>query len=71
LRVSLLQTGQAWFKELAGGDKAVVLYNNGTNPVQVDVTWPQIGWYVMLSLPPTNLVNIFCLSVFTLIKVYV
>ena len=33
-----------WLKQLANGDKAVILYNNGTGSVNIAVTWPQIGW---------------------------
>lgn len=31
-------------KNLANGDKAVVLYNNGTETISVGVSWSQLGW---------------------------
>lgn len=43
---------QAWMKPLANGDVAVLLYNKGDNstwggggpPVNVSVTWEELGW---------------------------
>lgn len=44
-RIALPPTGgQVWLKELFNGDKAVILYNNGTQPVNIAVTWQDIGW---------------------------
>ena len=42
--------GQVWSRDLANGDKCVVLYNNGLGKlfggadVQLGVSWEQIGW---------------------------
>ena len=33
-----------WMKNLHNGDKAVVLYNNGTGNVTIGVTWSLLGW---------------------------
>jgi alpha-galactosidase len=38
------QRVSVWLKELFNGDKAVILYNNGTQPVNIAVTWQDIGW---------------------------
>lgn len=43
---------QAWMKPLANGDVAILLYNKGDNstwggggpPVNVSVTWEELGW---------------------------
>jgi alpha-galactosidase len=44
-RVALTHTGgQIWSKDLYNGDKAVVLYNNGTGDINIAVTWPVLGW---------------------------
>ncbi len=41
---SITSESAVWYKALANGDKAVILYNNGTEPVPIAVTWPMIGW---------------------------
>ncbi len=33
-----------WVKPLSNGDYAVILYNNGTTPVNVGVSWSDIGF---------------------------
>lgn len=33
-----------WMKNLYNGDKAIVLYNNGSSTIDVSVTWSLVGW---------------------------
>jgi alpha-galactosidase len=34
---------QVWSRDLANGDKAVVLFNSGSSPAPVGVTWAQLN----------------------------
>jgi alpha-galactosidase len=43
-RVSKTGDQEVWVKPLSGGARAVLLFNRGKSPADVDVTWEQLGF---------------------------
>ena len=35
---------QVWYKELANGDRAVAAYNAGTNPLDIELDFADVGF---------------------------
>jgi len=40
---------EVWSRPLADGSRAVILFNRGTKPAEIAVTWPEIGYTAGLS----------------------